>query len=93
QKQVTLANSIEDGTDLFSEEDSFSFLEKLSEEDSEGVLKEPDDLVNKNLINLKVRNFISLLSRLEPNESSSLSEDVIHRDKDFDINKLIDSLD
>ncbi|CAG8610971.1 10441_t:CDS:2, partial [Scutellospora calospora] len=37
-------NSIEDGIDLFSEEDSFSFLEELLEEDTERVLKEPDDL-------------------------------------------------
>ncbi|CAG8563704.1 5441_t:CDS:1, partial [Scutellospora calospora] len=53
----------------------------------------PDDLVNENSTNLEVGNFISLSSRLEPDESSNLSEDVIHRDKDFDINELIDSLD
>lgn len=83
-----IAMSMEDGTDLFSEEESFSFLEEFMEENTEEVL-EIEDLANENSVNLEVRNFISLSSKLEPNESSSLSDDVIHGDRDFDINDLI----
>ncbi|CAG8515655.1 10376_t:CDS:1 [Cetraspora pellucida] len=86
-----IANSIEDGTDLFSEENSFSFLEEFMKENTEDVLEELEELVNENSMNLEVGDFISLSSRLEPNEYTSLDEKVIHKDRDFDVNDLINN--
>ncbi|CAG8603070.1 10272_t:CDS:1, partial [Scutellospora calospora] len=59
------------------------------EEDKEKL----EDLVNKNLISLEVRNLIFLFSKLKFNEFLYLNEEVIHRNKDFDINDLINNLD
>ncbi|CAG8783592.1 2328_t:CDS:1 [Cetraspora pellucida] len=86
-----IANSMKDGTDLFSEKDLFSFLEELMKENTKDVLKESEELVNENLTNLEVEDFISLSSRLEPNEYTSLDEEVIHGDRDFDVNDLINN--
>src|SRR6185437_15588731 len=88
-----IISSIEDGTDLFSEEESYSFLDELAEENMEEDEKELEDLVNENSTSLEVRNLISLSSKLEFNESSSLNEEVIHGNKDFDIDDLINNLD
>ncbi|CAG8455601.1 6980_t:CDS:2 [Dentiscutata heterogama] len=88
-----IANSIENRSDLFSEEESFAFLEEFAEENTEETEEELKDLANENSTNLEVRNFISLSSNLEPNETSSLSKEVIHRNKDFDIDDLISDLD
>ncbi|CAG8749340.1 1573_t:CDS:2, partial [Racocetra persica] len=64
-----IADSIEDGTDLFSEEDSFSFLEELNnelmEEDTENTSDEQIDLVGENSVTLEVESFITLSSKLE----------------------------
>src|SRR5689334_19053143 len=80
-----IASSLENGSDLFSEEESFVFLDELAEENTEETEEELEDLVNENSTNLDVGNFISLSSNLVPNEPSSLSEEVIHGNKDFDI--------
>jgi len=88
-----IASSIEDGSDLFSEEDSFTFSEEHDEESTEETDEEPEDLVNENSTYLEVGNFISLSSNLEPNESSNLVEEVIHGNRDFDIDDLISDLD
>ncbi|RIB06961.1 hypothetical protein C2G38_2275904, partial [Gigaspora rosea] len=88
-----IASSIEDGSDLFSEKDSFTFLEEHDNENTEETGKELEDLVNKNSTYLEVGNFISLSSNLEPNESSNLVEEVIQGNKDFDIDDLISNLD
>ncbi|CAG8809392.1 6779_t:CDS:2, partial [Gigaspora rosea] len=88
-----IASSIEDGSDLFSEEDSFTFSEEHDEKSTEETDEEPEDLVNENSTYLEVGNFISLSSNLEPNESSNLVEEVIHGNRDFDIDDLISDLD
>ncbi|CAG8724003.1 36100_t:CDS:2 [Racocetra persica] len=88
-----IASSLEDGSDLFSEKESFVFLKELAKENTEETEEELEDLVNENSTNLDVRNFISLSSNLVPNEPSSLSEEVIHGNKDFDIDNLISDLD
>ncbi|CAG8727891.1 2912_t:CDS:1, partial [Dentiscutata heterogama] len=85
--------SIENGTDLFSKEESFSFLDEFVEENTKEDEFELKDLVNEDSTNLKVRNLIILSFNLELNESSSLNEEVIHENKDFDINDLISDLD
>ncbi|RIB12810.1 hypothetical protein C2G38_2199671 [Gigaspora rosea] len=71
-----IASSIKDGSDLFSEEDSFTstFLEEHNEEETD---EELEDLVNENSTYLEVGNFISLSSNLEPNESSNLVGETI----------------
>ncbi|CAG8746731.1 2402_t:CDS:1, partial [Cetraspora pellucida] len=59
---------IKDGTDLFSKKDLFSFLEELTiKKDTEEFSKELDDLVKENLTSLEVKNFITLLFKLELN--------------------------
>ncbi|CAG8648190.1 17501_t:CDS:1 [Racocetra persica] len=88
-----IASSIKDGTDLFSKNDSFSVLEELTEDNATDSSEELEDLVSENLLNLEVENFISLSSKLESNESLNMSEDIIHGDKNFDINDLISSSD
>ncbi|CAG8664331.1 9144_t:CDS:2 [Dentiscutata erythropus] len=88
-----ITSSIEDETDLFSEEESYSFLDELAEENMKEDEEELEDLVNENSTSLEVGNLISLSSKLEFNESSSLNEEVIHGNKDFDINDLINDLD
>ncbi|KAF0437094.1 hypothetical protein F8M41_004486 [Gigaspora margarita] len=76
-----------------TKEESFVFLEELAEETTEETEEELEDLVNENSTNLEVGAFISLSSKLEPNESLSLNEEVIHGNKDFDIDNLISDLD
>ncbi|CAG8831284.1 30620_t:CDS:2, partial [Racocetra persica] len=68
-----IASSMEDGSDLFSEEDSFLFLEELSKQIEEDVveLSELNDFVAENSTNLVVENLINLSSKLETNESSA----------------------
>ncbi|CAG8718602.1 16144_t:CDS:1, partial [Dentiscutata heterogama] len=59
-------------------------------EDIEEVFsKKTDNSVSKNLLNLEIRNFISLSFKLESNESSSLIEEIEHEDRNFDLNNLI----
>ncbi|CAG8756209.1 5406_t:CDS:2, partial [Racocetra fulgida] len=84
-----IASSIEDGTNLFSEDDLFSVLKELTEDNATDSSEELEDLVSENLLNLKVKNFISLSSKLESNESLNMSEDIIHGNKNFDVNDLI----
>ncbi|CAG8495617.1 1787_t:CDS:2 [Racocetra fulgida] len=83
----------EDGTDLFSEEDSFSFLEELNnelmEEDTENTSDEQIDLVGENSVTLEVESFITLSSKLEYSESSNAVEEIVHGDKNFDVNDLL----
>ncbi|RIB17535.1 hypothetical protein C2G38_2037662 [Gigaspora rosea] len=88
-----IASSLKDGSDLFSEEESFVFLEDPAEETTEKTEEELEDLVNENSTNLEVGAFISLSSKLEPNESLSLNKEIIHGNKDFDIDDLISDLD
>ncbi|CAG8838594.1 17545_t:CDS:1, partial [Racocetra persica] len=88
-----IASFMKDGTDLFSEDDSSSVLKKLTEDNVTDSLEKLEDLVSENSLNLKVKNFISLFSKLESNESLNMSEDIIHSNKNFDINNLISSLD
>ncbi|CAG8806846.1 3219_t:CDS:2, partial [Racocetra persica] len=85
-----IASSMEDGSDLFSEEESFSYLEELSEQMEEDVeeLSELDDLVGENSTKLEVENIINLSSKLEINESSAI-EEIVHGNKDFDVNDLL----
>ncbi|CAG8815306.1 14344_t:CDS:2, partial [Dentiscutata erythropus] len=70
-----IESSIEDESNLFSEEESFAFLEELAKENTEEMEEELEDLANENSMNLEVGNFISLSSNLEPNETSSLNEE------------------
>ncbi|CAG8446723.1 5495_t:CDS:2 [Dentiscutata heterogama] len=85
-----IASSMEDGSDLFSEEESFSYHEELSEQMEEDVeeLSELDDLVGENSTKLEVENIINLSSKLEINESSAI-EEIVHGNKDFDVNDLL----
>ncbi|CAG8653992.1 14498_t:CDS:1, partial [Racocetra persica] len=86
-----ISSSIEDGTDLFSEEDSFSIQKELTEEpieDTEDLSEE--NLAGENSVNLEIKNPINLSSKLELSElSSSVIEEIIHGDKDFDVDKLL----
>ncbi|CAG8499351.1 1584_t:CDS:2, partial [Scutellospora calospora] len=85
-----ISSSIEDGTDLFSEEDLFSIQEESTEEpieDMEDLLEE--NLAKENSINLEIENLINLSFKLKLSESSSIIEEIIHRDKNFDVNELL----
>ncbi|CAG8609335.1 14263_t:CDS:1, partial [Dentiscutata heterogama] len=91
-----IASSINNSTNLFYD-NTASFLEEFVEdieEDIEKNTEEPsnliDDSVNKNSLNLEIENFISLSSKLKSNEFPI--EDIVHRNKDFDIDDLINSL-
>ncbi|CAG8681231.1 29763_t:CDS:2, partial [Racocetra persica] len=86
-----IASSIENGTNLF-DSDSVS-LEELVEdtEDMEESSEEINDFVGKNLLNLKIGNLISLSFKLEFNEL--LNEEVVHDDKNFNVNDLINDSD
>ncbi|KAF0461855.1 zinc finger bed domain-containing protein 1-like [Gigaspora margarita] len=87
-----IANSMKDGKDLFSEEDSFlfqEFLEDPMDEELEEFSEELDNLVSKNLVNLEVENLINLTSKLYLNESSSSIEEIVHGDTNFDIDNLL----
>ncbi|CAG8693302.1 3333_t:CDS:1, partial [Cetraspora pellucida] len=64
-------------------------LKKYEKEFTKESLKELDDLVSKNSSYLEVENFIYLFSKLEINKSSSLIEEVVHSNKNFDITDLI----
>ncbi|CAG8773438.1 20838_t:CDS:2, partial [Dentiscutata erythropus] len=86
-----IANSMENETDLF-DSDSVSFPEELEEDMEENIeesSEETDNSVSENSLNLEIGNFISLSSRLESNESSSLNEEIEHGNRDFDLNDLI----
>ncbi|CAG8748398.1 15890_t:CDS:1, partial [Racocetra fulgida] len=86
-----ISSSIEDDTDLFSEEDSFSIQEESTEEPIEDTEDLPEEnLAGENYINLEIKNLINLSSKLELSESSSsVIEEIIYGDKDFDINELL----
>ncbi|CAG8531274.1 28345_t:CDS:1 [Racocetra persica] len=88
-----IASSIKDGTDLFSEDDLSSVLEELTEDNATDSSEELEDLVSKNSLNLEVKNFISLSFKLKSNELLNMSEDIIHGNKNFDINDLISGSD
>ncbi|RIB12605.1 hypothetical protein C2G38_2249393 [Gigaspora rosea] len=87
-----IASSIENRSDLFSEEESFFYLEKLSEQMEEDMdikeLSELDDLAGENLTNLEIENIIKLLSKLEINKSNMI-EEIVYRNKDFDVNNIL----
>ncbi|KAF0487200.1 hypothetical protein F8M41_022602 [Gigaspora margarita] len=72
---------------------SIEYLEEHEEENTKETNEALEDLVNENSTYLEVENFIFLSSNLEPNESSNLVEEVIHGNKDFDIDDLISDLD
>ncbi|CAG8633135.1 19879_t:CDS:2 [Cetraspora pellucida] len=74
-----------------SEKDFFSVLEELTNEliEEKNLLEGPDDIAGKNSTNLKVENFINLLSKLEHSESSGATEEIVHGNKDFDVNDLL----
>ncbi|KAF0441081.1 zinc finger bed domain-containing protein 1-like [Gigaspora margarita] len=87
-----IANSMKDGTDLFSEEDSFlfqEFSEDPMDKEKEEFSEELDDLVGENSVNLEVENLINLTSKLDLNESSSSIEEIVHGDTNFDIDDLL----
>ncbi|CAG8735470.1 11394_t:CDS:1 [Racocetra fulgida] len=88
-----IASSMEDGTDLFSKDDLSYVLEELTEDNATDSSEELEDLVSENSLNLEVENFISLSSKLEFNESLNMSEDIIHGDKNFNVNDLISGSD
>ncbi|CAG8649418.1 2703_t:CDS:2 [Dentiscutata heterogama] len=90
-----IASSMKDGTDLFGEEESISFSEELTEELMEELLEEdmesldePVDLDQENS-NLEIGSFINLQSKLEIDESLGVNEEIVHGDKDFDVNDLL----
>ncbi|CAG8816087.1 6164_t:CDS:2, partial [Cetraspora pellucida] len=94
-----ITSSMNNGTDLFND-DSASFSEEVDgnieediEEDMEEDMEEPseEDSVGKNLLTLEIENFISLSSKLKSNKL--LTEDIVHGNRDFDVNDLINSLD
>ncbi|CAG8481221.1 9526_t:CDS:1 [Racocetra fulgida] len=84
-----IASSIEDNTNLFSEKDLFSIQEESTEESIENTEEEPEVLDGENSMNLEVKKFINLLSKLELSELSSAIEEIVHGDRDFDINNLL----
>ncbi|KAF0459915.1 hypothetical protein F8M41_000675 [Gigaspora margarita] len=51
-------------------------------------LSELDNLVEENLTNLEIENIINLLSKLEINEPNTI-EEIVHENKDFDINDIL----
>ncbi|CAG8780544.1 9598_t:CDS:10, partial [Dentiscutata erythropus] len=85
-----IASSMEDRSDLFSEKDSFSYIEELSEQIERDVkeLSELEDLVEENSTNLEVENLINLLSNLKINKSDA-NKEIVYRNKDFNINDIL----
>ncbi|CAG8695879.1 23795_t:CDS:1, partial [Cetraspora pellucida] len=78
-----IASFMENSTNLFdSDSVSSENLVKNAEDDIEESSKEVNNSVGKNSLNLEIGNLILLSSKLESNES--LSEDIVHKDKDFD---------
>ncbi|CAG8807758.1 25142_t:CDS:1, partial [Racocetra persica] len=76
------------------EEDLFSIQEETTEEPTEELIEDTEDFQEENLagensINLAIENLINLSSKLELSESSSVIEEIIYGDKDFDVNELL----
>ncbi|CAG8564405.1 17250_t:CDS:2 [Dentiscutata erythropus] len=92
-----ITSFIKDDTDLFGKEESISFskelakelMEELMEEDMESLSDEPDDLDQESSTNLNLENFINLQLKLDIDESLNVNKEIIHGDKNFDVNNLL----
>ncbi|CAG8725386.1 22793_t:CDS:2, partial [Cetraspora pellucida] len=60
---------------------------KNLKDDIENSFEEVNNSVRENTLNLEIKNLISLFFKLKFTES--LSENIVYKDKDFDINNLI----
>ncbi|KAF0533312.1 hypothetical protein F8M41_010677 [Gigaspora margarita] len=77
---------------LFSKENSLLFQKKKKHTEDpmdEEFSEELDDLVGENSVSLEVENLINLPFKLDLNKSSSSIEEIVHGNKNFDIDDLL----
>jgi hypothetical protein len=79
---------MEEGIDLFEENDSFPFFDERQFDESE----ENDDLQlqNKNGLNLEIGEFIQLnVDSINENETDANDSRIEHRNKNFNVEDLL----